>query len=238
MKWFKHDSDANRDPKLEKLLMKYGAEGYAAYWLCLELIAAPIDKTNLNFELEHDAEILAYRLKMDSVKVEEIMHYMVGLSLFEISQTSQRITCMKLAYRLENSIVKNPQLKQIQELMASDPGQSEIIPDNLGKVRLDKTRLDTDKDKEETPAGLNQSAWDDYLSHRKDIRAKPLTKKGSGMAMKKLAVLSESDQQATVDLSISNGWQGLFPEKCGEKTKSSNSFDDKLANLRKKAGIG
>lgn len=100
------------------------------------------------------------------------------------------------------------------------------------------TDTDTDTNKEETPAGLNQSAWDDYLSHRKDIRAKPLTKKGAGMAMKKLAVLSESDQQATVDLSISNGWQGLFPEKCGEKTKSSNSFDDKLANLRKKAGIG
>lgn len=122
MKWFKHDTDANRDPKLEKVLMKYGAEGYALYWLCLELIAGPIDKHNINFELEHDAEILAHRLRMDSVRVEEIMRYMGEIRLFEIEPTTQRITCLKLARRIENSIIKNPELKQIQEAMKPDPG--------------------------------------------------------------------------------------------------------------------
>ena len=142
MKWFKHDSDANRDPKLEKVLMRYGAEGYALYWLCIELIAAPIDKNNLNFDLEHDAEILAHRLKMDSVVVEKIMRFMVNLGLFEIDATTQRITCLKLANRIENSIIKNPELKQIQQLISDHPGQSRTIPDNLGKVRpdTDKTR--------------------------------------------------------------------------------------------------
>jgi hypothetical protein len=122
LKWFKHDTDANRDPKLEKVLMKFGAEGYALYWLCLELIAAPIDKHNINFDLEHDAEILAHRLRMDSVHVEEMMRYMVELALFEIDTTTQRITCLKLANRIENSIVKNAELKEIQKLIANDPG--------------------------------------------------------------------------------------------------------------------
>ena len=157
MKWFKHDSDANRDPKLEKLLMKYGAEGYALYWLCIELIAAPIDKNNLNFDLEHDAEILAHRLKMDSAVVEEIMRFMVNLGLFEIDGTTQRVTCLKLANRIENSIIKNPELKKIQQVIHNDPGSSGTIPDNSGKVRpeRDKTRLDkttlTHSDKKAPP---------------------------------------------------------------------------------------
>ena len=161
MKWFKHDTDANRDPKLEKVLMRYGAEGYALYWLCIELIAAPIDKHNLTFELEHDAEILAHRLKMDSAKVEEIMKYMVGLELFEIDATTQRVSCLKIANRIENSVVKNPNLREIQKRLAAgpgqsgkipdDPGQSGTIPDNSGKVRLE-VDTDTELEKRTTTA--------------------------------------------------------------------------------------
>lgn len=154
MKWFKHDADANRDPKLEKVLMKYGAEGYALYWLCLELIAAPIDKHNISFELEHDAEILAYRLRMDSARVEEIMRFMVSQELFEISTTSQRVCCMKLALRIENSVVKHPELKQIQQ----DIKSSRKIPDNPGKVRPD---IDTDIDKDTDKNNTTDSRLDD-----------------------------------------------------------------------------
>jgi len=141
MKWFKHDSNANNDPKLKKVLMKYGADGYALYWYCLELITEPIDKAHITFELEHDAEILANELGIDTLRVEQIMKYFVTLKLFEISPENKQITCMKLAKRLEYSAVKNPALKEIQNIL------SETIPDNLGqsvpdKTRLDKTRLD------------------------------------------------------------------------------------------------
>ena len=99
MKWFKHDSSANRDDKLAKVLMKYGADGYALYWLCLELIADRLDVDHADFELRHDAEILAHILHIDSARVEEIMRYLVSLSLFE--NMDGVITCMKLAARLD-----------------------------------------------------------------------------------------------------------------------------------------
>lgn len=157
MKWFKHDSNSNRDPKLEKILMKFGADGYALYWMCLELISEPIDKNNITFELKHDAEILAFRLKIDSHRVEEIMTYMVNLELFETNPSNQRITCLKLASRIENSIVKSPQLKEIQAELKSkcitsgldvrdNPRQSEISQDNIGTFGLE---LDRDIDLEE-----------------------------------------------------------------------------------------
>lgn len=154
MKWFKHDSMANRDAKLEKVLLKYGADGYALYWLCLELIVDRIDRDHVSFELEHDAETLGARLKVDTLRVEEIMKYFISLELFE--HDHDRITCMKLAQRLENAIVKAPELRVIQaairENNTESPGKSGIIPENPGQIRLEEIRREEKKEEHATPA--------------------------------------------------------------------------------------
>jgi len=154
MKWFKHDTDANRNPKLEKVIMKYGADGYALYWLCLELIAAPIDKSHITFELKHDCEVLGHRLHVDTLRIEEIMLYMVNIGLFESDETKTRISCLALAEKIENSIVKNPHMKALQKDIKNgkklnygllESFKSGIIPENSGKLGLD---IDTDIDTE------------------------------------------------------------------------------------------
>lgn len=214
MKWFKHDSDANRDPKIEKVLMKYGAEGYALYWFCIELIVYEIDKAKITFELEHDVEVIAHRLKMDSLKVEEILRYFVEQHLFEIDPTSQRVVCMKIASRLEGSVVKNPKLKGIQEDIKRQAERSEKIPDNPGQPRLEvDVDKDIDIDKNISTGALNVSAWQQYLDYRKERGASKLTAQGEKLKIAQLANLTLAEQQACVDLTISNGWTGLFPEK-------------------------
>lgn len=39
MRWFKHFSDANRDPKLISLIDEYGLEGYGIWWIICEVVA-------------------------------------------------------------------------------------------------------------------------------------------------------------------------------------------------------
>lgn len=102
------------------------------------------------------------------------------------------------------------------------------------------TQAEAEAEAEENkPNGLNLSAWDDYVAHRKDLRAKRLTPKGRQMAMKKLAGISQDRQRAVVDTSIANGWIGLFPEKLNEKNYSrpDDSFDTQLKELRQRAGL-
>lgn len=99
MKWFKHDSDASNDAKLKKLRLKYGAQGYGIYWYCLELIARNVEKHNLTFELEHDAELIADDFKLSSDLVQHIMMFMVEIGLFE--NTNNVITCLKMATRTD-----------------------------------------------------------------------------------------------------------------------------------------
>jgi len=112
MRWFEHRTNAHRDPKIIKLIKRHGVEGYGMYFYCLELIAGEVGN-KVTFELEHDAEVIAYDLKMDTLKVEEIMLDMVTLGLFE--NCEGRVTCMKLAAFLAASGTRNATLKRVIE---------------------------------------------------------------------------------------------------------------------------
>ena len=39
MKWFKHETDAHTNLKLQAIMDKHGLEGYGFYWFILELVA-------------------------------------------------------------------------------------------------------------------------------------------------------------------------------------------------------
>lgn len=136
MKWMKHDTDANSDAKLKKLRMKYGLEGYGLYWYCLELVAANVDKDNLTFELEHDAEIISFDTGIHYERIQEMMTYMVSLSLFE--QDNGILTCLKLAKRLDKSMTNSPAMRRMIGNIKERHDTVSECHDRLDKNRLDK----------------------------------------------------------------------------------------------------
>jgi hypothetical protein len=105
MKWFKHDSDSRHDAKLHKVRLKYGMEGYGLYFFLLECIAGTVESHNLTFELEQDAELISNETGIHAERVEEMMRFMVHLSLFEMTNAGV-ITCMKMATRTDSYIEK------------------------------------------------------------------------------------------------------------------------------------
>ena len=120
MKWFKHDSDANLDNKLQHLMIDYGLEGYGLYWYCLELIVNKVDANNINFDLKHDAKIIAKNTGSTEEKVSIMMSKMVELKLFEqykINDIESVITCMRLAHRLDSSQTSNQNMRDIIKLI-------------------------------------------------------------------------------------------------------------------------
>lgn len=145
MKWFMHESAANRDTKLRKVLIKYGAEGYGLYWYCLEHVCAAVDP-KLTFELEHDSEILAHELRVDTLKVEEMMRYMVRLGLFDAS--GDVISCIKLARYLGDKNTRNADLQTIirhqkhhlSATVRDSPRQSALEERRGEEIREDKNK--------------------------------------------------------------------------------------------------
>jgi hypothetical protein len=147
VKWFKHDTDAHNDAKLDKVLMHYGSHGYAVYFYCLELIAGKIDKGNTSCALEHDAEQIGSRLKIDSVEVSAILQYLVEIGLFDGAIESS-ITCLKLLGRLDKSMTNSPQLRQIIGTHRQETSADVMtLSDMSANVTPDKNRTEEKRTK-------------------------------------------------------------------------------------------
>ena len=153
MQWVKHDTNASQDAKLKRVRMKYGLEGYGLYWYCIELIAADIDQNNLTFELEHDAEIIAFDTGIHVERVNEMMAYMVNVGLFESSGNT--ITCLKLLKRLDQSMTSNKKMREMINKAKISHDSVMISHDSVMQEenRIDKNRID--KKKESVPLNID-----------------------------------------------------------------------------------
>lgn len=112
------------------------------YWYCIELIALGIDAKNITFALEEDAETIAMEWNLDQLKVQEMMKYMVELELFE-NDAYGRVTCLKLAKRLDDTNSKNPEIQKVlRGVKAQRVQNAPITPTNSEHLRTDKLSLD------------------------------------------------------------------------------------------------
>jgi len=159
MQWFKHDSDAASDAKIKKLVMRYGADGYAIYFHCIELIAGNISERNITFELEHDAEIIADNLKIQGTsdtspvdRVNQIMRYIVSLGLFE--ENNGHIFCYKMLKRLDSSMTSSPKMRKLITQAKACHDKVMINHDNImqeenriDEIRTEENRIDIEPDK-------------------------------------------------------------------------------------------
>ncbi|MGL5489202.1 MAG: conserved phage C-terminal domain-containing protein [Shewanella sp.] len=186
MKWFKHDTNASSDSKLQNVLLDYGLEGYGLYWYCIELIAGNVDADNITFSLEHDARIIARNTGSTAQKVEEMMRYFVTIGLFE--NCDGVITCMKLAKRIDQSMTSNPAMRaiinsfklakgsNIANSAAEESKSHDVIKVNHDSVMQDKIRLDQirkEEIREETKDSMSKPAvCDDAPKPAADERVK------------------------------------------------------------------
>ncbi|MCK9532629.1 MAG: conserved phage C-terminal domain-containing protein [Gammaproteobacteria bacterium] len=111
MTWFKHDTNASVDAKLQTLMLDYGAAGYGLYWYCVELIAQGVSENNITFELEHDARIIARNLNLTVQETTDMMKHMIKLGLFSVS--NEKLACYALAKRLDQSMTSNPKMRAL-----------------------------------------------------------------------------------------------------------------------------
>lgn len=212
MKWFKHDSDAGNDAKLRKLRIKYGAQGYGIYWYCLELIARNVEKHNLTFELEHDAELIADDFKLSGELVQEMMTYMVNLGLFE--NTQGVITCLKMSSRTDEYTAKLLQKikntpDNVPTISEESPTKSELIEE---KRREDKRYIPP------IPAEL----LSDFLKVRKSKKAGELTKTAF-TAIENQAKKAGLTAEEAITMCCNRGWAGFEAAWIGKDEKQEQT---------------
>ena len=129
MKWFKHDTDANMDAKLQEVMLDYGLEGYGLYWYCIELIAQNVNGDNLTFELEHDCRIIARNTGSTPQKVEQMMKSFIKLGLLD--EDSGHVFCLKLASRCDDFTAKAVRRKGVKVVTNQSVGVSPSLSDKV-----------------------------------------------------------------------------------------------------------
>lgn len=98
----------------------------------------------------------------------------------------------------------------------------------IGKAENRKTDAQT---KAIYPPELNTDAWKQYLQYRREAKMRKLTPRGEQLQIEKLIRFGDhSKQQACIEETIRNGWQGIF-EPRGSPTKQSNA-DKHLEAIR------
>lgn len=223
MKWFKHMADAHDGNDLTKVRIRYGADGYAVYWYCLELIAGDLGADErITFELRHDAEVIGSNLKIDTTKVEEMMRFMVSLGLFE--QSGNVVTCLKLAKYLEKKTTRNITIHKIIDaasiLSATNTDKSGLSP-------LDRD-TDTDTDTEKTketplvalPDFIPADLWAEFKAHRLQMKAKVTLLAESRLIATLTKMRADGyDIIPIINLSIERGWKGFFAPDNGKDGK-------------------
>jgi hypothetical protein len=129
MDWFRHDTDANLDEKLQEVLLDYGLDGYGLYWYCIELIISKISAENISFELKHDARVIARNTGSTPQRVEEMMNRFVQLGLFE--NFNKKITCYSAAKRLVASSTSSAYMRTLIKKIKENPDIVKILSDSV-----------------------------------------------------------------------------------------------------------
>jgi hypothetical protein len=163
MKWFKHDTDANMDAKLQEIMLDYGLEGYGLYWYCIELIAQGVNGDNLTFELEHDCRIIARNTGSTAQKVEQMMKSFIGLGLLDAN--NGHVFCLKLASRCDDFTAKAVRRTGVKTLKNQSVGVSPSLSDKVPleeeeEVRRKKKEIEDNK--RLFVSGLFTEFWDLY----------------------------------------------------------------------------
>lgn len=259
MKWFKHESDARNSVKLRKVRRKYGADGYAIYWFCVEAIAYEVDKDNLTFDLKEDAETIGFELVVQEKRVEEIMKFMIEIGLFESSQGL--ITCLKLAERLDKSMTNSPSMRKWlgnKNVMTSADSvltpadqsltSAELEVDKEKELEKEKINNKKNKQKKTVSAALDYSCWNgvvseqvltDWLAMRKQRRAN-VTQTVINRLAKQINLAVESGM--TVDEVLSEccarGWQGFEYSWVNKSNGKSDPFEASAKTPWHKGDLG
>lgn len=176
MKWFKHESDASTNLKLEQVLDEFGLHGYGFFWLCLELVAG---QGGLEFKLKPEKnwkKALMKKSNLNEDRTDKILVRFGELNLIDKKALKRNILYIpKLAERADEYTVK----------LRSKSGQ---YRDNVGleQNRIEKKRI------EQTPQAAMGTNFNNFKTKNPgaDRKKTPSSFQSVGEMLKKKAGIS------------------------------------------------
>ena len=177
MNFFGHDSNASNDPRIKKLLARYGFEGTGLYWHMVELITRHLDPPReQSCELQEDNETLAYAGRLTVEKTSEIVKYMVELGLFTYSK-SKKIMNTKVLRRLSDAQKRKVRRSETDKGRTKDGQRTDTVRGEVkgseveDEKNLNRSEVEDEVEKFNNNNGGIDKALQKLFDQEKDIRA-------------------------------------------------------------------
>lgn len=137
MRWFKHITSTRTDEKMALVLEEFGAFGYGAFWILLEMIAEKVDETDRDF-VTYPESVFCKNLGVSRGKLAKFLQFFAEIEIFSVEKCGKLIT------------VKSPNiLKYRDEWTTKKVRNSGVNPERL-RCKDTDTDTDTEIDKEKT----------------------------------------------------------------------------------------
>ena len=128
--------------------------------------------------MKDDSETIAFELSVQEKRVEEIMHYLVEVGLFESSQGI--VTCLKLAERLDKSMTNSPKMRSWLDNKSVMTCADEVMTDaddvktcaELDKIRLEENRKEKSNDNAPLVLQSFEFFWQCWADCKKSLQVK------------------------------------------------------------------
>lgn len=151
--------------KIRRLISKHGALGYAVYNFVLEAITEHMETESPIPELEDSAQDIGEYLKMDTVKVEEIMLCCMENGLFEQDELTGRIICSKIYKFLEKASTGSAMLRT----MITKYQDIRKYQENPDDIKINQEKAESEQNR--TEQNINMAT-----KHTKEWKVKKLPK--------------------------------------------------------------
>lgn len=228
--YFSHDYNSRNDTKILFLRMQLGMEGYGIYWYLIEALAESGGTLPLQL-----IPVLAMQMHTTEAKVKAVVN---GFNLFEIideqffsirlNEHLEKVNQIKLSAsergKLSAKKRKSTKIDLPIELPVQLPVQLPVelpVQQRKGKERKENKTIITNSFSEDFLKDWN--AWINYKKTNHEFTYKTI--EYEQIAFNHLYKLSGENQNAAleiINISIANGYKGLFELKQNQNAKPTN----------------
>jgi hypothetical protein len=208
MRWFKHFSDAHRNPDLEMLIDDWGYQWYGRWWVLIELMASQVWEGNLHFSLQTNRgtpislERLARELRTHVRRLSDFLTYLAENNLIdrEIWKTKNLVYCPKLKELAEEHVRAS-----LKKLRNDATTKTALEVEVEGRSRKESTCVPREVVFPEELTRLSRwpETWTAWEAHRREI-GKPL--KPTGIEKQLKFLVKQPDPVAVRGAKRADGW--------------------------------
>jgi uncharacterized phage protein (TIGR02220 family) len=203
-------TDMASDVRVKRLIRNYGVEGYGLYNYILERIVARLETESPYPDLEENAADIASDLRMDTLRVEEIMRFCINQGMFEHDEALGRLVASKIYKFLEQRETRSEKIREMIKAYKSCHEAENTCRTTVGTDGEEQNR--TEQNRLEHSASANADLVIDYLNEQagKQYRHSETSRKPIRARIDEGYTVE--DCRTVVDTKVSQ-WQGTDMDK-------------------------